>query len=354
MTGLTRRAATLAARVEVRGVGLHSGRQARVRLTPAPAADGITFVRRDLGGARIRASPLHVVSTARSTTLGESSTGGASVATVEHLMAALSGAGVSACIVDVDAPELPVLDGSAAPWLDAINTVGLAPLDDEPAVAVSLSRPLAAPDETSDGWAIAMPASEPRLTVGIDFSSHEPIGRQWFTWTPDPETFGAEVAPARTFAVEEHLAPMRAAGLLRGGSLKHGLLCSKRRWINGGARDAMRPPPPLDRPRPTAPQVRCASPTNHAGTSCSIFSATSRSSALSPSPTSSLTKRATDCMCGSRRRCSRRMGPARTWTSPAGSAQPGTATCRRRIRRMQTMMRDVNNTPRNIYEMYRK
>ena len=242
MTGLTRRAATLAARVEVRGVGLHSGRQARVRLTPAPAADGITFVRRDLGGARIRASPLHVVSTARSTTLGESSTGGASVATVEHLMAALSGAGVSACTVDVDAPELPVLDGSAAPWLDAINTVGLAPLDDEPAVAVSLSRPLAAPDETSDGWAIAMPASEPRLTVGIDFSSHEPIGRQWFTWTPDPETFGAEVAPARTFAVEEHLAPMRAAGLLRGGSLKHGLLCSKRRWINGGARDAMRPP----------------------------------------------------------------------------------------------------------------
>ena len=300
---------TLRDSVSISGVGLHSGIVANVRLRPAVAAGGIHFVRTDVPGEpRIRAQPSAVVSTMLSTTIGSHS-GSATVATIEHLMAALYGARVSACRIEVDAPELPVLDGSAAQWMRAINEAGLTrPMTCStsltaspdagmtPTSVVDLPVPVRVVD--GESWAIAIPACSPRLSVGIDFASHAPIGRQWATWAPVEEddeeeagikvtghrgrvggvagtgdagsssdggggggssggrgdrsgsngrgrhgsssdgagSFEVEVAPARTFALHEQLAALREAGLIKGGSLENALVCDTERWLNGPLR----------------------------------------------------------------------------------------------------------------------
>ena len=111
-----RAVSTLAGHMEVSGIGLHTGASVRVVARPAAASEGVYFVRTDLGGEhRIAASLDSVTDTRLSTTLGDGGggAGAASVRTVEHLLAALCGAGVSACRVEIDGPELPLLDGSA-------------------------------------------------------------------------------------------------------------------------------------------------------------------------------------------------------------------------------------------------
>ncbi len=245
---------TLAAASEaVRGVGLHGGAAVAARLLPARRSDGVYFVRTDLRGpeARVAAEPARVVSTRLSTAL-RSTCGTATVATVEHLLAALLGAGVRACRVELDAPELPLLDGSAAPWLRAIQRAGLVPLDADAEAAgcagARLRAPVRVADEDSGAWAVAMPASRARLTVGIDFPHHPPIGRQWASWSPEEQggdggdgsglspSFAEQVAPARTFALEEQIEPLRAAGLIKGGDLDSALVCSRSGWLNGPLR----------------------------------------------------------------------------------------------------------------------
>ena len=247
----------------VAGVGLHGGQHARVRLRPAVAGEGIHFVRTDLPTAPvIAARPSAVVSTALSTTIGDASSG-VTVATVEHLMAALCGARVSACRVEVDAPELPVLDGSAAQWVHAIDAAGVSRLAASSAGAANGNDviSLAAPVRVQEGesWAVAFPSSSLRYSVGIDFASHAPIGRQWASWAPKPDSpsgpgkldaagaavaatrggvgsFEVEVAPARTFALQEQLSALHAAGLIKGGSLENALVCDAERWLNGPLR----------------------------------------------------------------------------------------------------------------------
>lgn len=249
-----RLSSTLAAPLELAGVGLHSGASVRVRALPAAAADdGIYFVRSDLGGdeRRIRASPESVVCTRLSTTLGAAGGGDATVRTVEHLLAALCGAGVGACRVEVHGPELPLLDGSAAPWLAAIRAAGLDPLGGgtrgAPPPPSSRQRPrrLRAPVWVQDGdaWVVALPAAAAQLTYGIHFPHHAPIGRQWFSWSPHQagRPFADEVAPARTFGLYEQLAALRAQGLIRGGSADGAIVCDAERWLTGPLRFADEP-----------------------------------------------------------------------------------------------------------------
>eukprot|EP00966_Prymnesium_polylepis_P215608 4993064-Prymnesium_polylepis.1 len=252
-----RRASTLASPVEVAGVGLHSGASSRVVLRPAAPEDGIYFVRRGHAArgcgaeARIAARPERVVDTRLCTVLGAAGSGGASVSTVEHLMAALCGSGVMACRVEVDAPELPLLDGSASPWVDAIRAAGLVSAGG----ASTAVRPSGASTDASSprprrpvcveeagAWVIALPAAAPRLTYGIEFAEHAPIGRQWFSWAPgDGSSFADEVAPARTFALREQIDGLRAAGLIKGGTLDNALVCERTRWLNGPLRFANEP-----------------------------------------------------------------------------------------------------------------
>lgn len=246
-----RRIATLAAPVEVAGIGLHTGARVRVRALPVAAADdGIYFVRSDLGGAerRISASPHSVVCTRLSTTLGATGDDDATVRTVEHLLAALCGAGVGACRIEVDGPELPLLDGSAAPWLTAIREAGFDPLGvtgaAPPASGRQQPRRLRAPLSVQDGdaWVVAMPAAAAHLTYGIDFPHHPPIGRQWFSWSPHTGgPFADEVAPARTFGLFEQLEALRTQGLIRGGSSDSAIVCDAERWLTGPLRFADEP-----------------------------------------------------------------------------------------------------------------
>src|SRR5574340_1753671 len=112
---------TVAKRVSCTGVGLHSGMPATLTLAPAPADSGITFVRMDLG-VEIPARNEHVVATPLSTSLA---LGAARISTVEHVMAALLGMGVDACRVEVDGPEIPILDGSAAPFAALVHEAGV-------------------------------------------------------------------------------------------------------------------------------------------------------------------------------------------------------------------------------------
>lgn len=230
----------------ISGVGLHSGLAARVRLRPAPPGAGITFVRTDLAGEpSVAARHWAVTDTTLSTTLGE---GAASVATVEHLMAALCGSNVHDCRVEVDAPELPLLDGSAEPWLRVISEAGVAQGSAggaAPAAPVRIRAPVRVEEGAS--WAFALPAASARLTVGIEFERHAPIGRQWASWAADGAgssgvgSFAEEVAPARTFALHEQIAALREAGLIRGGTLENALVCDGSRWLNGPLRFANEP-----------------------------------------------------------------------------------------------------------------
>ena len=239
---LRRRTHTLASSADpVSGVGLHSGRAASVRLRPAAADEGVYFVRTDLGedAPPISASVESVLGTRLSTTLGTA--GGATVATVEHLLAALCGAGVSACRVELDGPEVPLLDGSAAPWVAAVRAAGLA-RQPRAAPAHRPRRPLWVHEGSA--WVVALPAAAPSLTYGIDFAGHAPIGRQWFSWAPDDsdagdgalDRFARDLAPARTFALAEHLQGLRDEGLIRGGSAESALVCDRERWLNGPLR----------------------------------------------------------------------------------------------------------------------
>ena len=191
-----RHAFTLAGTADVSGVGLHSGRLVRVRLGPGFPGGGVTFVRTDLPGTRVRASPADVSGTELSTELGGGGGGGGGVRTVEHLLAALCGAGVSSCTVALDAQELPILDGSSAPWLKLIRAAGLAPTASPPEALAPRAPVWAA---HGDAWVVAMPAAAPRLTYTIDFGAFAPIGRQSFSFcVHGPPPTGRSVGAAHT------------------------------------------------------------------------------------------------------------------------------------------------------------
>jgi len=218
--------------IHCRGVGVHSGARVRMRLVPAPADHGIRFRRTDLpkgpdGTANeIPASPEAVVDTTLCTVLGNQR--GARVSTVEHVMAALSGLGVDNAVVEIDGPEVPILDGSAEPLVFLIDRAG----------RIAQGRPrrtlrLLEPVEVADGRSRArlLPASQARLDVEIDFDSPA-IGRQRLDLALTPESFRRELAPARTFGFAEEVAELHARGLARGGNLDNAVVIEAGRVAN--------------------------------------------------------------------------------------------------------------------------
>lgn len=157
---------TLAAGFERAGVGLHSGADVTVRVQPAAAAEGRYFIRLDQPDApRLRANLTTVAETQLSTELAAS---GTQVRTVEHLLAALAASRVDCARIEIDGPEVPLLDGSAREWVEAIATVGLTEI-----AAAAPNPPLVVTEpvtvQAGDAFVIAMPAPETRFTYGIDF-----------------------------------------------------------------------------------------------------------------------------------------------------------------------------------------
>jgi len=213
---------TLAATVSCRGVGLHSGAPVGLTLRPAPAATGVVFVRVD-GAGDSRPIPARydlVVGTTLCTTLGFD--GGPTVGTVEHVMAALAGLGIDNATLEVDGPEVPVMDGSAAPFVELIDRAGVARLE-APRRVLRMLRTVTVADGTR--WASLVPAEAFAIAMALDYDG-PPIGRQSATFTVTPEVFRRDIAPARTYGFLDEIAALRGRGLARGGSLDNAIVIS--------------------------------------------------------------------------------------------------------------------------------
>jgi UDP-3-O-[3-hydroxymyristoyl] N-acetylglucosamine deacetylase len=217
---------TLGASFELSGVGLHSGVVTHVRVLPAIASSGRYFVRIDLPGSDI--IPARVQSVKSTTLSTELACGEASVRTVEHLLASLAASGVDNARIEIDGPEVPLLDGSAACWAEAIARSGVVS-QEALRQELDLKEPVVV--YQGDAYVAAIPAPSTRFTYEIDFDVSA-IGNQWHSWSPEKESFASAIAPARTFALAHQIDQLRAAGLIKGGSLDNALVCGSEGWLN--------------------------------------------------------------------------------------------------------------------------
>ena len=219
---------TLKASIRCVGVGLHSGCRVEVALRPAPAGNGIMFRRTDLG-IELPARFDHVADTRLCTVLALPGRPEACVGTVEHLMAAFAALGVDNAVVEVDGPELPVLDGSAASWLFLLDCAGLVSLA-APAGVIEVLRPVRVED--GEAFAELRPGRGPfNLAMAIEFDAAA-IGRQALSLRLDEGAFRRELAGARTFTQVHEVAGLQAAGLARGGSLDNAVVVDGARVLN--------------------------------------------------------------------------------------------------------------------------
>jgi UDP-3-O-acyl N-acetylglucosamine deacetylase len=206
--------ATLRRPIRFEGVGVHSGKPARVEVRPAGVDEGVAFVFPD--GRRVPATSDRIVDTSRATVVGD---GVASVSTVEHLLSALFALGVSNAEIAVDGPEIPVEDGSSERFADAIAQAGVAEQDRERPTLV-LTEALAY--RSGDRAVVLLPADAFRVRFLADFPP--PVGVQYFDATIQPEQYRREIAGARTFGYLHEIEALRARGLALGGTLENALV----------------------------------------------------------------------------------------------------------------------------------
>ena len=209
---------SLRQRALLEGVGLHSGRRVKLTLAPAPADTGITFVRADLSPqVEIPALAENVVDTVLNTSLGY---GSARIGTVEHLLAALFGCGIDNARIEVEGPEVPILDGSCAPWVTLIQDAGVRELRANRRFLL-LRRPVAVQD--GDKRARLSPARKFTISYTIDFK-HPLINEQTMKLEFSDRSFHREIARARTFGFKRDVEKMHRAGLALGGSLDNSVV----------------------------------------------------------------------------------------------------------------------------------
>ena len=206
---VARRQRTLRRTATVEGFGYFSGRDIRVDFCPAAAGAGVSFIRRDLGDVRLRIAPALRIDVPRRTTLEHD---GVRVEMVEHILATLSGLQVDNCDIVVDASEMPGCDGSALPFVQAIDAAGV--VDQDARVRqIKVRQTIRVGDSSS--WMEARPARQAGLSIAfeLDYGAHTAIGRQSIAVQVTPETFRTELAPCRTFLLEEVARAMAAQGI---------------------------------------------------------------------------------------------------------------------------------------------
>ena len=211
---------TLKSRVSLSGIGVHSGNTVSIDFVPADPDTGIVFVRTDVPGesVELRALASEVGGTDLSTILGDLA--GVHVATVEHLLAALAGLGIDNLLIEIDGNEVPVLDGSSAPFVEVFEQAGL----QQQAVKrryIRILKPVRI--ENGASWAEFRPYSGTRFEVEIDFESPA-IGRQSFATDITPELFRTELSRARTFGFMKDVERLWAAGYALGSSLENSVV----------------------------------------------------------------------------------------------------------------------------------
>ena len=205
---------TVAREIELRGIGVHSGRESAIRIKPAPEGTGIVFRRADLpGNPEVPAELEYVTGTDLGTNLGD---GDAEVLTVEHVLAAMAALEVDNALLELDGPEPPILDGSFAPYVDAVREAGRQPQD---ALARVIEvESVVAVENGQDASYVALPHDQYRISATIDFD-HGAIGRQYGAFDIDGERFRDGLAQARTFGFVADAETLRARGLALGASL---------------------------------------------------------------------------------------------------------------------------------------
>ena len=214
----------------IAGVGVHTGDRVRLAVRPAPAGTGIVFVRTDIKDRdnRIPVSGEAVVD-ARLNTMIENAAG-VRLSTIEHLMAAFSALGVSNAVVEVDGPELPILDGSALQFVQLLDRAGFR-RQEAPVRYIEILEPIRVED--GDKTAALLPCDRFEMRFEIDFASPV-IGNQVVDFVVDEETFRTEIMAARTFGFAHEVEALRRAGLARGGSLENAVVIDGDQILNPG------------------------------------------------------------------------------------------------------------------------
>ncbi len=216
---MTERQHTLKCKYTFKGKGLHTGRNVTMVLEPAPVNHGIKFRRTDLGeDAVIDALVDYVTTTARGTTLEN---GQVKISTLEHLMAAFSGLGIDNALVSIDSQEVPILDGSAKPYVDAICADGLQE-QDEPRKFIELKEKIVYKDEKSGSEIVIMPDDRFSVDLMIDFNS-KVLGNQ-YSRLDESTDFAKDIAPCRTFVFFHELEPLFRNNLIKGGDLDNAIV----------------------------------------------------------------------------------------------------------------------------------
>jgi UDP-3-O-[3-hydroxymyristoyl] N-acetylglucosamine deacetylase len=216
---------TLAAPLEFSGVGLHTGQLATMRLLPAGPGKGIVFRRVDLDNFELRADVGSVERVAYATTLMSR---GVWISTVEHLLSALYALGVDNAVIELDNFEVPILDGSALPYTEAIQETGVVQLQ-TPRTYIRIEKPFAVEE---GGKSIAIYPSE---TLSLEYEigfQHPLIGHQKLQIEITPENYRRMIASARTFGFYHEVEALQAAGLVRGGTLENAIVLTEDGMLN--------------------------------------------------------------------------------------------------------------------------
>jgi UDP-3-O-[3-hydroxymyristoyl] N-acetylglucosamine deacetylase len=219
---------TLKDKLVFSGIGLHSGKTINMTLRPAEAETGIIFHRIDMSPAvSIEAVAANVVNTRLSTTIGKES---ATVSTIEHLMAALYSCGIDNAHVDIDGPEVPIMDGSAAPFVKALKETGVRTLSRARKYLV-VKKPVTITD--GDKKISIIPSRYFRISFDMRFN-HPVVNNQFKSMKFNEDTFATDYAPARTFGFLVEVETLKANGLARGGSLDNAVVIGDDGILNEG------------------------------------------------------------------------------------------------------------------------
>ncbi|MEN0058435.1 MAG: UDP-3-O-acyl-N-acetylglucosamine deacetylase [Bdellovibrio sp.] len=217
---------TLRKRTEVRGIGIHSGDPCTLTFRPAPPDTGVYFIRTDLPQKpSLKVTARNVQATSHQTTIGGELF---SVATIEHCLSALSALRIDNLFIELDGPEIPIGDGSAGDFLKALLDVGLVE-QDQPRKYCYITEPIYFSE--GEKHAYVVPYHGLRLTVTIDFP-HPKIGKQILDLDINEQSFGRDVARARTFGFLRDVEALKARGLARGGSLDNCIVLDQEAVVN--------------------------------------------------------------------------------------------------------------------------
>ncbi len=201
---------TIAKPVSLQGVGLFTGQEATVRFCPAPANHGIVFVRTDLSNAEVPATYKHLVPRSRRSAI---KSGQAVVETIEHALSAMAGLRIDNLRIEIDGPEVPIMDGSAKPFFDALADAGLVE-QDAPRRYMKITEPILVQQDDATITALPCAEEETQFVYELDYSKVSTvIGHQVRTFDFTHGDYAHEIAPSRTFALKEEAEAARAAGM---------------------------------------------------------------------------------------------------------------------------------------------